>query len=49
MTPHYKDYPATLVRAELLSTRALNELLESGYEFTVSLSRRPTSPRPRRA
>jgi hypothetical protein len=49
VTPHYKDYPATLVRAELLSAKELTELLESGYEFMVSLSRRPTSPRPRRA
>ena len=33
VTPHYQDYTAVLVRAELLSAGALRELLESACEF----------------
>jgi hypothetical protein len=40
VTPHYKDYPAVLVRMEHLSMTALAELLQSGYEFTTTKPRR---------
>ena len=36
VTPHYRDYAAVLARIEHLSSAALRELLESGYEFIVS-------------
>ena len=40
VTPHYRDYPAVLARIEHLSSAALRELLESGYEFVTSKPRR---------
>jgi hypothetical protein len=33
VTPHYYDYPSVLVRVDKLSTKELQELLESGHEF----------------
>jgi|SRR6185437_5135825 len=38
--PHYKDYPAVLVRVWLLKDADLRELLESGYEFVLSEAKR---------
>lgn len=40
VTPHYRDYPAVLVRVEQLSAAALRELLQSGYEFVTSKPKR---------
>ena len=40
VTPHYRDYDAVLARIEHLSTAALRELLESGYDFVVSRPKR---------
>lgn len=40
VTPHYKDYPSVLARIDVMSEPALRELLESGYEFMVSQSKR---------
>jgi hypothetical protein len=44
-TPHYKDYPCVLVRVDKMSDKALQELLESGYEFTMSSLKRPAKPK----
>lgn len=38
--PHYKDYPAVLVRVWLLKDAELRELLESGYEFVAGEAKR---------
>jgi hypothetical protein len=35
VTPHYKDYPCVLARVDLMTDRALRELLGSGHEFIV--------------
>ena len=40
VTPHYKDYTAGLARVELMSSAALRELLQSGYDFVVSTAKR---------
>ena len=40
VTPHYRDYDAVLARMEHLSTAALRELLESGYEFVTTRPKR---------
>src|SRR5947209_19683626 len=40
VTPHYKDYTAGLARVELMSSAALRELLQSGYDFVVSTPKR---------
>lgn len=45
VTPHYKEYTSVLARVELLSQPALRELLESGYEFVVTDSKRSTRSR----
>jgi hypothetical protein len=45
VTPHYRDYPAVLARAEHLSSAALRELLQSGYEFVMSTSKRSRATR----
>ena len=45
VTPHYKDYTSVLARVDLMNEAALRELLESGYEFVVSESRRARSKR----
>ena len=45
VTPHYKEYTAGLARVEHMSSAALRELLESGYDFvmaTVKRGRRPS-------
>ena len=39
-TPHYRDYDAVLVHLDLMSDAELRELLDSGYEFMVKLSKR---------
>jgi hypothetical protein len=36
VTPHYRDYTAGLARVEHMTAAALRELLESGYDFVVS-------------
>ena len=46
VTPHYKDYTSILARVDLMSQAALRELIESGYEFMASQSKR-TKPRRR--
>ena len=46
-TPHYKDYPAVLVRVWLLKDGELRELLESSYEFVVSEAKRKKKKRAR--
>src|SRR5690349_24526906 len=33
VTPHYVGYTSVLARVDEMSTKALKELLESGYEF----------------
>jgi hypothetical protein len=40
VTPHYRDYTAVLARVEHLSSAALRELLQSGYDFIVSTPKR---------
>jgi hypothetical protein len=40
VTPHYRDYTAVLARVEHLSSAALRELLQSGYEFVLSMEKR---------
>ena len=35
VTPHYRDYTAVLARVEHLSSAALRELLQSGYDFVL--------------
>jgi hypothetical protein len=47
VTPHYKDYTSVLARVDRMSQAALRELLESGYEFIVSQSKRSRSKRAR--
>ena len=48
VTPHYKDYTSVLARVELMSDKALRELLESGHEFMVkSATRGPAQPKSR--
>lgn len=39
VTPHYRDYTSVLARVELLSSAALRELLQSGYDFVVSTAK----------
>lgn len=39
VTPHYKDYPSILARVDLMTDKALRELLESGHEFMVKAKR----------
>ena len=36
VTPHYRDYTAVLVRVEHLTSAALREILQSGYEFVTT-------------
>ena len=38
-TPHYADYDAVLAHVDLMSDAELRDLLESGYEFMVNLSK----------
>lgn len=40
VTPHYRDYTAGLARVELMTSAALRELLESGYDFVISTKKR---------
>jgi hypothetical protein len=40
VTPHYKDYTSVLARVDLMSDKALRELLESGYEFMTKSAKR---------
>src|ERR1043165_7373866 len=50
VTPHYQDYTSVLVRLDLLTDKALRELLESGYEFVLAdeKRRKALKVRPRR-
>jgi hypothetical protein len=51
VTPHYKDYDSVLARVDLMSDKALRELLESGHEFMVASGKRTakgTAKRPAR-
>jgi hypothetical protein len=43
VTPHYRDYTAGLARVEQMSKAELSELLQAGYEFVVSIGKRPRS------
>jgi hypothetical protein len=38
-TPHYRDYPCVLARVHKMSEAALEELLQSGYEYVVAESK----------
>jgi hypothetical protein len=40
VTPHYRDYTSVLARVEHMSNAALEELLQSGYDFIVSTPKR---------
>src|SRR5689334_13778874 len=40
LKPHYEGYPCVLVRVKRLTDEALKEVLETGYEFVKSTSRR---------
>ena len=40
VTPHYKDYDAGLARVEQMSSADLRELLQSAYDFMVSMPKR---------
>jgi hypothetical protein len=44
VTPHYRDYTSVLARVELMSSEALRELLQSGYDFVVSTAKRGRRP-----
>jgi hypothetical protein len=39
VTPHYVDYPSVLARVDALSTKELQELLESGHEFMTTTAK----------
>lgn len=39
VTPHYRDYPSILARADLMTDKALGELLASGHEFMLKQKR----------
>jgi hypothetical protein len=47
VTPHYRDYPAVLVRPDLMTDAALRELLASGHEFMVAAGKRRKAVRKR--
>jgi hypothetical protein len=40
VTPHYVGYTAVLARVDLLKDAELRELLESGYEFMTTTTKR---------
>ncbi len=42
VTPHYRDYTSVLARVDSMSDTALDELLESGYEFMVAQTKAKT-------
>ena len=39
VTPHYRDYDSVLARVDELSTKELQELLESGHEFMTTAAK----------
>jgi hypothetical protein len=40
VTPHYQDYTSVLARIDLMKDKQLRELLDAGYEFVLTDTKR---------